>query len=178
MKTLILLLFGLLNAVYSPISPNCSCDWEGPFIEMAKESDLVARIKVLDHQEMMEIYEDSIPNAMIVEVMEVYRGTEQRKEVKIWGDNGFLCRPYINIFPIGSEWILSLQKGEQSIEGEAEDDYSIYICGESGLHAVDGQVKGIIFPGNVDKLGDGITYKTQEISLSKLKEGIESSSSN
>ena len=172
MKTLLLILFGLLNVAYLPISPNCSCDWEGPVLEMSQESDLVVRLKVLEHQKMMEIYEDSIPNAMIVEILEIYQGEEERKQLKVWGDNGFLCRPYLSMFPIGSEWVLSLQKGEQIIEGAEKEDFSISICGETVLPVKDGQLEGVIFSRNVIKGTDGFKVHTQKLSLSGLKEAF------
>ena len=173
MKTLLLILFGLLNAAYLPISPNCSCDWEGPFLEMSQESDLVVRVKVLEHQKMMEIYEDSIPNAMIVEILEVFKGEEKSKQVKVWGDNGFLCRPYLNMFPIGSEWIVNLHKGEQIIDGAEKEDFSISICGETVLPVKDGQIEGVIFSRNVIKGTEGVKVLTQKLSLSDLKQEFE-----
>lgn len=151
----------------------CSCDWEGPFMEMSLESDLAARVKVLEHQKMMEIYEDSIPNAMIVEILEVFKGEEKRKQVKVWGDNGFLCRPYLSMFPIGSEWIVNLHKGEQIIDGAEKEDFSISICGETVLPIKDGQVDGVIFSRNVIKGTEGFRVLTQKINLAALKEEFE-----
>lgn len=177
MNKLPLFLFCMLKLVLLDPALGCSCDWEGPFLEMAKESDLVAKIKVLEYQEMMEIYEDSIPNVMIVEIVEIFKGKEERKQVKVWGDNGFLCRPYLSIFQVGSEWILNLNKGEKSLEGEAEEDYSLLICGENWLALEEGMLKGVIFPKNVSRIrsaGDEeIKLHVQELSLSAFREEFE-----
>lgn len=64
---------------------------------------------------------------MEVEIIEQYIGNEKRKKVKIWGDNGIECRPYLSRFKKGNYYIISFFK-------EGPNDYYISNCGENWLN--------------------------------------------
>ena len=107
----------------------CSCLWAGPFSRVAPGKDLIVLGEVLSYYK----------NSMEMRVIEVIKGTEERKRIRVWGDNGALCRPYVNHFPIGTKWLLALQKTigehrpsfwERFFSAPAESEYAISICGD------------------------------------------------
>ena len=122
----------------------CSCSWGGPFLEVTTRSSAILLGKVDSHKD----------NSLIFEVLEVLRGKEERKFVRIWGDNGALCRPYVMHFPVGSEWVFALSNvsPQQGLEGwystgektpsGAKSDYEISICGEFSLRVKGTSVHG------------------------------------
>jgi len=77
----------------------CTCLWGGPFAKISLGQELVV------YGEMLGYYRHS----MEVKVLEVLKGKEEEgSTIRIWGDNGALCRPYVNGFPIGTRWIFAV----------------------------------------------------------------------
>src|SRR5712691_9777588 len=81
---------------------------------------------------------------MDVRIIEVLKGTEEKKTIRIGGDNGALCRPHVSHFPAGTRWVLavsslperpigdpSFQRGFTSPPGKRE--YAISVCGDFWL---------------------------------------------
>ena len=130
--TVVLLFAGLL---VPSTSAACSCVWGGPFLTMARRAELVVRSMVLDYHGESR----GIKLAMDVEVVEVLKGSARAKRIRIWGDNGAMCRPYVSAFPIHTEWILAIDP----LPGRP-GEYFISICGEHWLKVQDGQVIGRI----------------------------------
>ena len=133
-----LALVTILLAILSP--PQwafaCSCMWAGTFSRVAFGKELIVLGEVMDHYK----------NSMEVKVVEVIRGTEERKTIRIWGDNGALCRPYVSGFPIGTRWLFaafplpeprvgdggsSFSEGFHSRPGNRQ--YAISVCGDFWL---------------------------------------------
>jgi len=128
--TLVLLAIpGLPNLAFA-----CSCMWAGPFAKVALGKELIVLGEVMDHYK----------NSMEVQIIEVVKGTEERKTIRIWGDNGALCRPYVAHFPIGTRWLLAVfplpektgetrspWQGFASPPGRRE--YTISVCGDFWL---------------------------------------------
>ena len=83
--------------------------------------------------------------AMDVAVLEQLKGPALPREIRIWGDNGALCRPYVSQFPLGSEWILAVYPQRREIEGSP--DYVIPGCGAYWLRVEGERVRGQIRPG-------------------------------
>lgn len=49
--------------------------------------------------------------------------------MKIWGDNGVLCRPYISNFKIGEYFLIAPKKiTKENDWGESPGDYTFHIC--------------------------------------------------
>ena len=70
-----------------------------------------------------------MPDAMTVEIIKKYKGKETRKRVKIWGDNGMLCRHYIGSFKIGNYYLMApFRLGKKARKNEKAQDYSISPC--------------------------------------------------
>ena len=79
-------------------------------------------------------------HSMDVAVIEVLKGGEDRREIRVWGDSGALCRPYVTAFPRGTRWIFALKRlGEPTAR-----DYAISVCGEYWLEARGDQAVGRI----------------------------------
>ncbi|GJM35634.1 MAG: hypothetical protein DHS20C18_46350 [Saprospiraceae bacterium] len=79
-----------------------------------------------------------IEHGMDIQVQGIFSGTEERSVIRVWGDNGFLCRVYPSTFEIGEEVIFALQKIEEAYTGENPSswqaleqvgDYILSICG-------------------------------------------------
>ena len=58
----------------------CDCDYGGPFLKMAPNTKLVALIKVTKYLSFKDIYDSKTPMSMEVEIIDTYRGTENRKK--------------------------------------------------------------------------------------------------
>jgi hypothetical protein len=114
----------------------CTCSWRGPFAKVALGQELVVYGEVLDYYK----------HSMEVKVLEVLRGKEDRGTIRIWGDNGALCRPYVESFPIGTRWLFAVSSlpkdmvDDQSpslwsrlFSSPSKRDYVISICGDFWL---------------------------------------------
>ena len=150
----------------------CSCAWAGPFASVAHSADLVVRGKVLSYKK----------NSMKVTVLEVLRGRESRRTIRIWGDNGAQCSPYVSSFPIGTEWVFAVrrttseaERGYFKRENTPEEwkkwgDFRISICGEFWLQVTGSKAVGIV-------RGTDLAGPKEEISLRDLRQLLTSKSS-
>jgi len=121
-------------AVYLLTAPTvlaCDCEYQGSFMKMTQRTPLVAVVKVIKYLTFKEIYYVKTPMSMEVEIVEIYKGKEDRKTVIVWGDIGYLCRPYLSEFKEGQYYAIAFDKG--NFHGrhpdEKDTDYSISICG-------------------------------------------------
>lgn len=123
----------------------CTCKVEGNFLKMSKNVDLVAVVEVTG-------YGDSIvvdlgdkdfptvqrPETIIFNVVKIIKGSDDRKELRVFGDDGQLCRPSIRDFTIGKYHVIGLYKckNNKRISGvlETPDYYSISICGQYSIN--------------------------------------------
>ncbi len=134
MKTLRILLCVLpLLLIGLPVSFGCSCVGQDTFCETMAGHDNDPSFLVIKGKKIA-----NVEHGMDVEVLEVYYGEEQRSVIRVWGDNGFLCRVYPSVFGIGEEFIFGLQRIEEDYTGEnppawlameQENDYIISVCG-------------------------------------------------
>ena len=111
----------------------CECTGDCSFQTNLYGDKLVALVKVLAFEDYLdgEIpgYGENMPYSMIVEVVKKYKGSEDRKRIKIWGDNGALCRPYLSQFKIGTYYLISPSiLGANRMEVEDEMDYEFFTC--------------------------------------------------
>lgn len=132
MKHLFLLLLSLQTVTQS-FSCDCYCIDDCSFHKIIKTSQLVALVKVIsyDHYLSKEItgYGGKMPQSMTVEIVKLYKGTETRKRIKIWGDNGALCRPYIGDFNIGGYFLIAPNLiGNPRSTKESRTDYEFFSC--------------------------------------------------
>jgi len=141
----------------------CSCTWGGPFSKVALPKAVIILGEVLSYHK----------NSMDVQVIEVIKGTEDRTTIKIWGDNGALCRPYVTHFPIGTTWLLAISAlptktvGEQLrfsseegfISSSDNKEYAISVCGEFWLKVRHEEAIGRITVDHHSKLMERVPLK-------------------
>ena len=108
----------------------CRCLWAGPFTKVALGTDLVVLAEVRSYDR----------NSMEVVVIEVLKGEEERRALRIWGDNGALCRPYVTLFPRGTRWIFALERERKP----GSRDYMISGCGAFWLEVRGNQATGSV----------------------------------
>ena len=125
----ILRLLALLVTLLAPgVALACSCMWSGPFTKVALGTELVVLAEVRSYYR----------HSMDVAIIEVLKGGEDRREIRVWGDSGALCRPYVTAFPRGTRWIFALKREPGT------RDYIISVCGEYWLEARGDQAVGRI----------------------------------
>ena len=111
----------------------CTCLWGGPFAKIALGQELVVYGEVLGYYR----------HSMEVKVLEVLQGKEERSTIRIWGDNGALCRPYVHGFPIGTRWLFAVSALPEAMMNDqspsflgrfftnpSRRDYVISFCGD------------------------------------------------
>jgi hypothetical protein len=99
---------------------------------------------------------------MEVEVREVFKGAAQPVKIRIWGDTGALCRPYVTQFPIGTEWVFAVSKENPS---KSASDYAISVCGDFWIRTEKDSVTGVLVTPE-----RGETAKSETISLAAFRE--------
>ncbi len=125
-------IFLLLSLIifYSLETFSCSCfsSWNDSFSRTAKKAKFVALIKVISFDEYLDEeilgHEEKMPYLMTVEIVKKYKGTENRKRIKIWGDNGILCRPYLSEFKINGYYIVA----PIPLTNKPNTDYDFFVC--------------------------------------------------
>ncbi len=140
-------LLGFLAIIVIPgESAACSCSWAGPFLRVAGNAPVIVRVRVLDYHGRNR----EVDLAMDVEVAEVLRGEVAAKQLRIWGDNGALCRPYVSGFPRGTEWILAIGRlqTDRRDPGAAPGDYFINGCGAYWVRVEGDNAAGHIHAGS------------------------------
>ncbi len=148
-RTITLLVAGAVLIMLSSASAHaCSCSWAGPFLNVAPGTPLIVRAKVVGHS----IRSRDVDLAMDVEVLEVFKGSAKGKRIRIWGDNGAQCRPYIQAFPVQTEWVFAIT--ELSADGPGKGDYFISVCGEFWARVEGGNVTGRLSSPNPPSVND------------------------
>lgn len=146
----------------------CDCNMQGKFLQVAPNTKLVALVKVTKYLSFKEIYDVQTPMSMEVEIIDIYKGEESRKTVIVWGDVGYLCRPYLSRFEEGQYYVIAFEEGLDGSKGEGHKnekttDYAISICGQYWLD-VD----------YINKIATGSVSDTQnQITLDALKAGLD-----
>lgn len=98
--------------------------WAGPFVKMAKKSELVVRAKVKSYGPRLP-HGENLYASMEVELVAVIKGEYTAETFTILGDPGHLCRPYITPakFKKGHEYLFALSKSKENPQG-------LSVCGE------------------------------------------------
>jgi len=138
------ILAGVLSVLGSTAIP-CTCvpsppgaTHAPPFLTVAPGAQLVVVAEVLRYAGKRHT-SGRIPEAMDVAVREVLKGAEARATLRIRGDNGILCRPYVSKFPPGTTWVFALHQAP-----EKRSEYALSACGEYWLRLEDDRVRGYI----------------------------------
>lgn len=136
----------LLLLLLPAIAHACTCSWTGPLLAVAPNADLIVRAKVLRYEGNSR----GVDLSMHVEVLEMLQGATSSMRIRIWGDNGSQCRPYVSAFPIGTEWIFAIKR----MTGDHRGDYSISVCGEYWANVENGIVIGRLTSPNPPGVND------------------------
>ncbi|WP_104734378.1 hypothetical protein [Hanstruepera ponticola] len=126
MKKLLFILI-LMFSIQS-FACSCECNWDCRFGAVSDNQEFVALIKVIEYTDYLEHRNEKFPYSITVEIIKKYKGSESRKRIKIWGDNGMLCRPYIEEFKVGKYYLIAPSKIEYDSEPEQKNDYDLFSC--------------------------------------------------
>lgn len=132
----------------------CTCSrGTASFSELASKSEVVVHVRV-------EAHEDLRPGpakrylSMVVSVVSVLIGDEPSKSIKIWGDPGDLCRPYVADFAVGTEWLMIPHHLLRSAHDPGPEprfsEYAISACGVYYLQVLGDKVFGPVDGGRED----------------------------
>jgi len=128
---------------------SCSCDWKGPFWVVAQDAPLVVIGKIIRH------HPGKSPT-MEVWVQETLKGGILDSGMSIQMGDGMHCRPTLDVFPVGTVWILAVN-GQGSKPGNG---WALSHCGEYWLKVEGGDVIGLI---------DQDKKQAKKMSLSEFK---------
>ncbi len=113
----------------------CDCLWQGSFVEVQSRADLVVSGTVAAGK----------GNSIDLAVERLLRGSTDEPEIRIWLKTGDYCRPEPELFPVGSEWVMALERIDQDVPGGFSPhtpnvsygrpgDYQLSSCGGYWLH--------------------------------------------
>ena len=128
----------------------CSCSWRGHFLSVFREAPLVVHGRVLRH------HMGQHPS-MDVLVLETLAGGLLDSGMRIQMGDGMHCRPQVESFPVGSEWILAVN-GPGSKPGR---ELALSHCGEYWLRVEGDEVVGSV---------DGAQGEMRRLSISGLRQ--------
>lgn len=145
---LLITLCSAAQAQKEATEPDCGCLWQGSFSEVAPASNLVIRGVV-----------DTVKgNAVDLSSIEVLKGEFWLDSARVWMKTGNYCRPPVTEFPLGSSWIMALERIETLPEGGFNPstpnqsygrvhDYMLSSCGGYWLRVNGETVQGNLVPG-------------------------------
>ncbi len=145
----------------SPATHACECSSsDSAFLKVAMRSQMIVRAKVVEyHWDEADQNKMGTAVAMTVEIKEVFKGAAGSSRIKVWGDDGSLCRPYVSQFPLNTEWVFALSEAGY---GTGKGELEISVCGEYWL-----KVEGRNVVGKVTESGS--KAKSRTVTLQKLR---------
>ncbi|RED37666.1 hypothetical protein DFQ10_1262 [Winogradskyella eximia] len=153
---------------FNSFACDCECEGDCSFKGVANGMEFVALVKVIEYSDFLDYeidgYGKKMPFSMTVEIVKKYKGTESRKRIKIWGDDGAQCRPYIADFEVGKYYLIAPNRIEENSELGKKDDFDFFSCWTDYL-TVDYD-NGIAY-GEYSKRKDKITLKEFESGIKK-----------
>src|SRR5262249_24186430 len=121
-------LCALLLALAAAPATACTCGTWAPFLDASKNVPVIVHARVLEYDRKS----GDFPLAMLIEVIQPARNAAVGEKIRVWGDNGMLCRPYVSAFPPGTEWVFALG-GDHRLAPEQQAanlrEFSIGGCG-------------------------------------------------
>ena len=125
--------FVALGLIIPSYAGACSCSWKGPFLTASQDAPLVVIGKILRH------HPGKSPT-MDVLVQETLKGGILDSGMTIQMGDGMYCRPTIDVFPVGTKWILAVN----GMGAKPGNGWAISHCGEYWLKVEDDFVVGSI----------------------------------
>jgi len=127
-----ILLLAMMLISFNSFACDCECEGDCTFRSVSSAMEFVALVKVIEYSDFLDYeidgYDKKMPFSMIVEIIKKYKGSESRKQIKIWGDNGVLCRPYIANFEIGNYYLIAPNRLNENSEIGKVNDYDLFSC--------------------------------------------------
>jgi hypothetical protein len=113
----------------------CDCDYIGNFLTISKWAEVIFIVKVTGHGDYISLTGAapntvSVPLTATFEVIKTLKGNTDKKEIRVFGDNGVLCRPYIDTFQKDKYYVVGLYRCDGKERNETVDDFQITGCGE------------------------------------------------
>jgi hypothetical protein len=141
MRRTVLLLVVFQLCTFGSAALACQCFTDSSFVQVLQLTARSPNIKVAVVLGTVEGYGEArsngVPQAMTVAVRTSLKGDVSEEHIKVWGDDGRLCRPYVTRFPVGTEWVFILQKTREA-------EFVLGSCGEHWLRSLGNRVVGRI----------------------------------
>jgi len=151
---------------FNSFACDCECEGDCSFKGVSNGMEFVALVRVIEYSDYLDYeingYDKKMPFSMTVEKGKKYKGTESRKTIKIWGDDGAQCRPYIANFEVGKHYLIAPTMIKENSKLGKKDDYDFFSCWTDYL-TVDFE-KGIVY-------GE-YTKRKKEVSLVEFEKAI------
>lgn len=146
----LLFLFLISKVIIASAQPPtaCQCLWQGAFIDIVKQADFIISGTVQQQK----------GNSADIKVERVFVDKEVgqkefRQQIRAWGNDGKRCRPSIDPFIPGSQWLLALNKitdipedgfnpNTPNLSFGRQHDYYLSSCGVFWLRLQDDYVSG------------------------------------
>jgi len=139
---LLLFVLGISALLTSQQALACSCAPNLPqhFCQTQTFLDTPNRPKTI----VMAVKLNNVAHGMDMQVVDVLYGSVP-DTIRVWGDPGHLCRPYVDLIPIGDTLIMALDSLQYFYDVEDTGDYEISICGVYYLAFENGMVSGRVY---------------------------------
>ncbi|MBW2936631.1 hypothetical protein KXJ69_00845 [Aureisphaera sp. CAU 1614] len=122
----------IMLMAFNSFACECYCEGDCSFRAVSNNNKFVALVKVIEYSDFLDYdiddYDQEMPFSMTVEIIKKYKGDEVKNRIKIWGDNGILCRPYIANFEIGKYYLISPRQIGSDSENGNKEDYDFFAC--------------------------------------------------
>lgn len=140
-----LVIAGLMLFYSALAAADCTCLWQGSFVDVHPDADVVIAGEVTDGR----------GNSMDIDITRILRGPDYLQEVRVWLESADYCRPPRELFPVGSTWVMALQRidsiPEDGFDPNTPDisygrvgDYSLSNCGGYWLKLTGDRVSGAL----------------------------------
>jgi hypothetical protein len=139
------LLFFIIFSCYQNQVTACGCNVERPFLQTSTDAALIAVVEIQDYISYDKMMGEDVPVSMSVKIKKVLKGFETRSEIIVWGNNGLMCSPYLSIFEVGSEWVMTFRNSPiEAYKNAKTSDYGLSNCGEHFMKLERGVIRGLI----------------------------------
>ena len=118
----------------------CTCINNRPFFDIISNVDLIVIGKPISYGAVSPF--SNQPLSADIEIQRVLKGNVALEKIRVFGDDGALCRPYVSKFPLNTTWVFALNFLSTGPNGESQ--YTISNCGEFSLRVRAGRVFGRI----------------------------------
>jgi hypothetical protein len=129
------LLLTIIGVTIWTCGRTCDCDYIGNFVKTSKWSETIFIVKVTGYGDYITLTGAapspvSVPLTASFEIIRTLKGNSDKKEIKVFGDNGVLCRPYIDTFKKDKYYVVGLYRCDGKEGNETVEDFYVTGCGE------------------------------------------------